>query len=271
MTPVFVECLRRKGKKMQDQVEIVDVDYGNVDTCGYCGANPLGHQRKREWIRQCLPNGLRYKTLLERDTGKTVGMIEYMPGEYAWRSVHAENWMVIHCIQVWKRCTGQGLGSLLIQECIDDAREHGMDGVVALATKKGWCADSRVYLKNGFEVIDQAAPSFELLAMGLRKAESPHFGDWEKRLQEAGTGITMYYSKQCPFMRGEKESARKEWLSSEYGLKVSVVEIADHEAAQANPCVWGTAGIICNGAIVNYVPGGRAHLLKEFKRIGVIP
>lgn len=256
---------------MLDQVEIVDVDYENVDTCGYCGANPLGHQRKREWIRQCLSNGLRYKTILERDTGKTVGMIEYMPGEYAWRSVHAENWMVIHCIQVWKRCTGQGLGSLLIRECIDDARKHGMDGVVALATKKGWCADSRIYLKNGFKVADRAAPSFELLAMGLRKAESPNFGDWERRLQDSGVGITMYYSKQCPFVRGEDESARKEWLGSAYGLEVNVVEITDHKTAQANPCVWGTAGIICNGRIANYVPGGNAHLLKELRRIGVIP
>jgi hypothetical protein len=26
---------------MIDGVEIVDVDYGNVDTCEYCGANPL--------------------------------------------------------------------------------------------------------------------------------------------------------------------------------------------------------------------------------------
>jgi hypothetical protein len=198
-------------------------------------------------------------------------MIEYMPGEFAWRSVHAKNWMVIHCIQVWKRYTGQELGSLLIQECIDDARKQGMDGVVALATKKGWCADNRVYLKNGFKVVDRSAPSFELLAMELRKTEPPHFGDGERRLQELGAGITMYYSKQCPFIRGEDESARKEWLGSEYGLKVNVVEVTDHQAAQANPCVWGTAGIICNGKIINYVPGGRAHLLKELKRIGVIP
>jgi len=254
-----------------DEFEIIDTDHTNVDTCGLCGANPLGHERKREWIRQCLANGLRYKTVLERATGKTVGMIEYMPAEHAWRSVHAPNYMVIHCVQVPKRWTGQGLGSLLIQECINDAQEHGMDGVVALATKAGWCADNRIYLKNGFEVVDQAAPSFELLAKRLREAKPPHFGDWERRLQELGTGIYMYNSKQCPFMTGGEAIARKEWLHAKYGLEANVIEVTDHGMAQANPCVWGTAGIICHGEIVNYVPGGDAHLLKKLRRMKVIP
>jgi N-acetylglutamate synthase-like GNAT family acetyltransferase len=252
---------------MADKFEIIDIEYTNVDTCQCCGANPVGIRRKREWIRQCLPNGLRYRTVHERTTGKIVGLIEYMPGAFAWRAVKAKNWMVIHCIMVWKRCTGQGLGSMLIQQCIADARKHGMDGVVALATKKGWCADSRLYLKNGFEIVDRAEPSFELLAKRLRKVETPSFGDWKQRLRSSGAGIIMYSSKQCPFMRGEKDLARKEWLSSDYGLNVNLVQINDHKAAQMNPCVWGTAGIVYAGKIINYVPGGNAHLLNELQRM----
>ena len=61
---------------MAKPFEIIDADDDNVDTGEYCGANPLGHARKREWIRQCLPFGLRYKTAVESATGKTVGMIE---------------------------------------------------------------------------------------------------------------------------------------------------------------------------------------------------
>jgi GNAT superfamily N-acetyltransferase len=251
--------------------EIVDIDHTNVDTYAYCGANPLGHERKREWIRQCLPNGLRYKILVERATGKEIGMIEYMPVEFAWRSVHAPNSLVIHCLQVVKRWTGQGLGSLLIQECINDARKHNKAGVLTLATGTGGCADNRIYLKNGFEVADRAAPSFELLVKRLREVEPPHFGDWKLRLQELGTGIFMYNCKQCPFMRGEKAIARKEWLHSNYRLEVNIIEMTDHKMAQANPCVWGTSGIICNGQVVNYVPGGDQHLLKQLRRMKVIP
>lgn len=254
-----------------DQFEIIAIDHTNVDSGGYCGANLLGHARKREWIKQCLPNGLRYKGIRERVTGKWAGMIEYMPAEFAWRSVYAPNHLVIHCLQVVKQWREQGLGSRLLQECIDDAQRHEMDGVVAIATKAGWCADSRIYLKHGFEVADRAAPAFELLVKRLQVAAPPYFGNWEQRLQALGPGIFMYNCKQCPFMRGDKAIARKAWLQANYGLDVNVVEITDHEMAQANPCVWGTSGIICYGKIVNYVPGGDQPLLKQLKRLKVIP
>ena len=255
---------------MPESYEIIDVDDHNVDTCEYCGANPLGHARKREWIRQCLPAGLRYKTAVESATRNTAGMIEYMPAESAWRAVQARNHLVIHCIQVPKVHRGFGLGSLLIQECILDAQELHLDGVVALATRKGWCADKRIFLKNGFKVVDQASPAFELLVYRLRESALPTFGNWQQRAQALGTGIFMYSSKQCPFMRGDKAYIRKTWLKDRYGLDVTVIEVNDSQAAQANPCVWGTAGIICNGTIINYVPGGDAHLMKGLKRLKMI-
>ena len=99
--------------KMTMPFEIITVNSSNVDVCEYCGANPVGHARKRKWIRQGLPHGLRYKTIRESATGKTAGMIEYMPARSAWRAVQAEGHLVIHCVQVPKRYAGQGLGSLL--------------------------------------------------------------------------------------------------------------------------------------------------------------
>jgi len=259
-----------RKREMMDRLLIIDVGSENVDTCGCCGANPLGQQRKLEWIRQCLPYGLRYKTVVERTTEKMIGMIEYMPGEYAWRSVHALNYMVIHCIQVVKRYAGQGIGSWLIEDCINDAKEHKKARVVALTTRRGWCAGIRVYLKNGFEVIDRAEPSLELVVRQFRKAQPPSFGDWERRLQRLGLGIYMYCSKQCRFMQREKLLARKKWLKMKYRLEANIIEINDHKEAQANPCVWGTAGIICNQEIVNYVPGGRTPLLTKLRQMRII-
>lgn len=229
---------------MTGDFAIVGTDDVSVGTCALCGASPLGHERKREWIRQCLGEGLRYKTAVRRATDQTVGMIEYMPGETTWRSVHAPSYMVIHCVQVPKQHRGRGIGSMLVQESIDDARRHGMDGVVALATQKGWCADSRIYLKHGFEVIDWAPPSLELMVKRLREAEPPSFGDWQERLNGLGNGIYMYVSKQCPFTTPAKLLARREGLRSKYGLDANVIAIADHKAAQANPCMWGTSGIV---------------------------
>jgi len=64
-----------RERVMMDKLQIIDVGFENVDACGCCGANTLGQQRKREWIKQCLPYGLRYKTVLERTSGRMVGMI----------------------------------------------------------------------------------------------------------------------------------------------------------------------------------------------------
>ncbi len=270
MTEQMAQTAQTAPRALTELYEILDVGPADVDRCGLCGANTLGHARKREWIRQCLPDGLRYKTILERATGKTLGMIEYMPAESAWRAVHAPNHLVIHCVQIPKLHAGRGLGSWLIQEAIRDARDHHLDGVAALATQDGWCADRRIYLKNGFQVVDQAPPEFELLVFRLRRAELPSFGDWQQRASALGTGIFMYNSKQCPFMRGDKAYARREWLKSEYGIDARVIEVNDAPAAQANPCVWGTAGIVCNGRVINYVPGGDAYLKKKLKQMRMI-
>ena len=197
-------------------------------------------------------------------------MIEYMPAESAWRAVQAKNYFVIHCLQVPKKHAGQGLGSLLIQDCIRDAQSHGRDGVVALTTESGWCADRRIYLKNGFEVVDRSAPPFELLAYRLQGSELPSFGNWKQRAPALGSGIFLYNSKQCPFWRGERNQARQAWLRSKYDLDARIVEVDDSQIAQSNPCVWGTAGIVCNGEVINYVPGGDATLLKKLKRLKMI-
>ncbi len=256
---------------MASGVEIVETDATNVDACGLCGANPLGLQRKREWIRQCLPEGLRYLTLRDKATGAAVGMIEYMPAETAWRAVAAPGYLVIHCLQVPKAHAGKGYGSLLIQACLRDASRHGMAGVAALATTAGWCADQRVYLRNGFEAVDRADPGLELMAVTLRKdCPPPTFGDWRGRLVAMGQGVTLYVSKQCPFMRGERERGRVEQLRAQHGVEARLVEVHSHQVAQDNPCVWGTAGSVCNGTIVNYVQGGDGLFWKKLRRMGVI-
>ncbi len=248
---------------MSKEIEFVDQDM-------LCGANQEGHRRKQEWCEQNYPLGLKSKQLRFKETGEWIGAIEYMPGEYAWRAVDAKNYMVIHCIAVAKKHKGQGYGSLLIEECTQDARRQKMDGVVALATKKTWCADSRIYLKNGFGIVDSAPLSLELLVKQLGDAELPSFADWKQRLGKYQSGVFMFYSKQCPFMRVETGRARQAWLKSEYGIEAKIVELNDYQDAQANPCVWGTYGIICNGHVINYVPGGGSLLMKNLKKLKVI-
>ena len=142
---------------MDSQIEIIEVTPANVEKYGFCTfyKNPQNEQymRKLKWFTNTYKQGLKYKVIYSVKDEVTMGIIEYVPGEYSWRAVDAKNHMVIHCILVPKKHSGRGYGSLLVNECIKDARDSGLDGVVALATSKSWCANEEIYKKNGFKNI----------------------------------------------------------------------------------------------------------------------
>ena len=61
----------------------------------------------------------------------------------------------------------------MLNECIEDARKSGMQGV-AMATSEGrMLVGKKFLLKQGFESVDQAPPSFELMAKKFSDAPSP--------------------------------------------------------------------------------------------------
>jgi len=106
---------------------------GNLSDCGIgCLSNPRheGYQPKVEWLQRRFDEGLRF-LLFRDDGGKPLAFLEYVPGEYAWRPVDAEGWLFVHCLWVYSK--GQkvgGLGSRLIQACVEEARQAGRPGGV---------------------------------------------------------------------------------------------------------------------------------------------
>ena len=109
--------------------------------------------------------------LLHETGGRTVGFIETIPGEYAWRVVNAAGYTVIHCLWVVGQGKGKGYGTRLLQACLADARAEGRPGVAMVASDGVWLAGKQIFLKNGFEQVDvcacvvppKAAPTFRLL------------------------------------------------------------------------------------------------------------
>ena len=72
-------------------VEIVDTNLDNILTYGICGYKNIKHaglRRKLEWLKDRFSEGMKVKTLYSGEDG-TQGMIEYLPGEHAWRPVAA--------------------------------------------------------------------------------------------------------------------------------------------------------------------------------------
>jgi len=92
-------------------------------------------------------------------------MIEYIPGEYCWRPVEAGGYLFIHCIFVgFKReYKGKGYASLLVDDCVLDAKKDNKLGVAVITRKGSFMAVKELFIKNGFEAIDTAPPDFELL------------------------------------------------------------------------------------------------------------
>jgi hypothetical protein len=101
-------------------------------------------------------------------------------------------------------------------------------------------AGKELFLKHGFEVVEEAPPDFSLLAMKFRKgAPLPNFsGDWDERAKKYGKGLTIIKSDQCPYVakaiREIGETAREQ-----YGIEPNIIEVKSARQAQKAPSAYG--------------------------------
>jgi GNAT superfamily N-acetyltransferase len=234
---------------------LTESDLGEVQM--FCGHSPTyrrGYDAKTEWTRPRLREGLRY-TLLKVN-GYNAGMMEVIPGEYAWRGVEAKGYLFIHCFWVIGRNRGHGYGRQLLQACLEDAR--GTNGVAVMVSKTHWLPTPKLFLKNGFELADQVAPSFDLLVKRLNPdAALPCF---KHTLQKAPPGLTLYYSDQCPYTQNVPEITRQ--VGRQLNLPVNIIHVESARAAQEIPCPYGTLAYFYNGELLTYRPAGTQKLLE---------
>jgi len=242
-----------------ERIEIIDTNADNIldyGVCGYKNIKREGYPEKIKWLKDRFPEGMKIKTLYSARDG-TQGMIEYIPGEYCWRPVEASGYMFIHCIFVGFKHAykGKGYGSLLVDECLKDARNESMHGVAVIAREGSFMAGKELFVKNGFEVVDKASPDFELLVKKLNiKAASPKFkGDWERRLSQYGKGLTIIRADQCPYsVKNVREIT--ETAGKVYNTKPNMIELKNCQEAQNSPCPFGTFCIVYNGKVVAEAP-----------------
>lgn len=233
-------------------LRVIAVTPENILEAGVlCGGDPQfleGKMRKAAWYQKRYAEGLRIKIAMD-EMGVQTGMIEYVPGEYAWRTIRAKGYTVIHCLQVLRSHTQHGYGSLLLNECIR-ASEH-TDGIVLLTSSKPWVNDKRFFLKKGFERVDKAPPYFELLVRQFRKNPLPSFNDgWEDRALKYGDGITVFYSDQCPIIAYAIKNIMD--AAKECNLEISFQKMETCIDAQNAPSPYGTFGIIKDGKFLTH-------------------
>ncbi len=247
---------------MGESTRIVTVDASNLDEHGFfCFKSRRGSEgyvNKQKWLLDRFSEGM--KIVLVYEGKRSVGFIEYIPGEYTWRAVDAPEHLVIHCLWVIGRAKKKGFGSKLLAECVDDARERGKAGVAMVASPKNWLANPKVFQKHGFESVDEAPPSFYLMVKSLGPGPSPRFAvNWQERCESFGPGTTIVSSDQCPYHADAVQRAVTAF--ADRGIDARVVHLENcAQARSMSPTPYGVFWIICNGRLLSYHYLGRKEI-----------
>jgi hypothetical protein len=259
------------GSNMND-VQLIDLTPETIARYGVCGYKDIekhaGLRKKIEWFTKYHPKGLRIK-IIRSTLGVSQGMLEYIPGKYAHRPVDADGYMFIHCVFVGfkKAFKGKGYASLLIDACINEAKEKNMLGVAVVTRRGSFMVHDNIFLTKGFTVVDHADPDFNLLVKKFdTSSENPRFKSrMTDQLGKFAKGLTILRSTQCPYtehnVEAIMESAKKNWR-----LKANIIDLKEVRDIQNSPCAFGTFCIIHNGEIISHHPISRTRFENIMKK-----
>jgi GNAT superfamily N-acetyltransferase len=233
------------------EYEIINTNAGNIGGCGVCGRKPgrtEGHRRKCDWLKNRYAEGLRFKVLRSREFGD-IGVIEYAPGSHAWRPVEAEGYFVIHCLMVNRKHLGKGLGAVLLDSCLRDARKSKCRGVAVVTSSDSFMAGSGLFIKAGFVSVE-SIPPYELLVKKFKKAApDPRFiVERERVLKRYRKGLTILAADQCPMVPKWVEEIAE--ASGALGLKPKVVHVRSGKESRELPTPYGMFSIVYDGKLI---------------------
>ena len=231
---------------------IITVDRDNVDEMGFfCVKNKKhpGYAAKRAWLDQRFEEGLRIKLLLTPE-GEQAGFLEYIPGQHTWRVVRAPDHLVIHCIWVKAaKSPHRGIASALLDACTEDAESTGKEGVAVVTSDGPWMVGKAVFLKHGFEQVDEAPPCFQLMVRQTGGGPPPSFpNNWDERLRRC-RDLQLLYTNQCPYIG--KAIAELPLVAERHGIRLHLVELSDAtEAQERMPSPYGVISLVYQGRLL---------------------
>ena len=222
-----------------------------------------GYICKLRWLEDRFNEGL--QILLLGDGGR--GFIEYIPGEFAWRALDAEGYMYIHCLWVVGQSKKHGHGSLLLEACIDEARQSGMNGVAIAVSKGNWLVGPMLFRKHGFQPVDAAEPSFELLALRFRDAPPPRFRtSLDTRASRYPNGLTVFRSDQCPYLDDAVNAVHE--VANALGLPYREIEMnSARKVRELSPHVYGVFSIVYRGRLLSHHYLLKKDVLKRIEKM----
>lgn len=249
---------------MNSQLYIVKNRIGeNGCYCMRSMRNHSGYIKKLKWTEENYNQGLEYLQI--KDGEKMLGFIEYAPGQVSWRAIHADDYMVIHCI--WVGAPGRGLGSQLVQLCLEAARQRNMKGVAVLTNADtGWAPGKELFIKNGFLFAQSGPHSFELYVYPFEDALLPHFPtNWNERLARFSEGLTVLRSNQCPYLEVATENLVK--AANVANVHPNIIVLQDRaQMMELSPTPYGVFNVVYNGTLIAYHRMTERAFLKALQR-----
>lgn len=251
-----------------NQLQIVEVTPKNVvkETL-FCvrDITNTGFESKRKWFVKRYEEGLRMK-ILKNGNGKMIGFIEFVPAEYAWRPIDADNFMFIHCIVVYsKNDRNKAYGSMLIREVEKEAKAINKHGLCVMTSKGTWIANKSIFEKNGFGQVDKRG-RFELLSKKWAPSADPRLLNWTLQ-QKKYQGWHLLYADQCPWHEKSVEALLNTAMDFNVDLKVQKIETA--QEAKNAPSGYGVFNLLHNRRLLedHYLSATRFRniLKKELK------
>ena len=201
-----------------------------------------GVEAKRQWLSERLKEGHVFRKL----NAKATVFIEYAPLETAWVPITGANYYYIYCLWVSGDCKGKGYGKLLMEYCLDDAKEKGKSGICMLGAKKqkSWLSDQSFAKKFGFEVVDTIDNGYELLALSF-DGTTPKFAQNAKSQRIDSEELTIYYDMQCPYIHQNIEMIKQYCEMND--VPISLIQVDTLQKAKELPCVFNNYGVFYKG------------------------
>lgn len=226
-----------------------------------------GYKIKENWLKNRFGEGLRLKMLDLKQGGR--GFIEYIPGEYAWRAVNAEGYLFIHCIWVVGQCKGKGYGKILLDECLEDAKQLGFRGVAVVCGDESSIAKKEFFLHHDFEIVDTAPFHFQLLAKTFSEGIKPSFPiNWTERSEKYPDGLTIFCTGQCPYIFDAITSVTAEAAKRNIQTRIVELETA-RQVHEMSPSPYGIFNAVYNGKLIfNHFPFSKELFKRLDQHIG---
>ncbi len=200
--------------------------------CAISNNTDIQVSSKKAWLQDRLNEGLVFLKSTQR--GKC--FIEYIPAEYAWVPINADQYMYIDCLWVSGSFKGHGYSNDLLNACIADSKAKGKVGLCILssAKKRGFLADPKYLKYKGFTVADEADNGIQLWYLPFdENAEKPQFRECARHPHTETAGFVLYYTHQCPFT-AKYVPILKEY-ADEKGIPLEVIHITDRKTARNAP------------------------------------